>query len=74
EEALRSLDEALRSGSLSAAARFAALRGLLAGRGHDDAVDSVGRAVEDLDFTAARAALERLAAAWNRERDRETTP
>ncbi|WP_247895375.1 hybrid sensor histidine kinase/response regulator [Azospirillum brasilense] len=74
EEALRALEEALRSGSLSAAARFAALRGLLAGRGHDEAVDKVGRAVEELDFAAARAALERLAAAWTRERDRETTP
>ncbi|WP_353860028.1 ATP-binding protein [Azospirillum formosense] len=74
EEALRALEEALRSGSLSAAARFAALRGLLAGRGHDEAVDKVGRAVEALDFAAARAALERLSAAWTRERDRETTP
>lgn len=74
EEALHSLEEALRSGSLSAAARFAALRGLLAGRGHDEAVDKVGRAVEALDFAAARAALERLTAACNRERDRETTP
>ncbi|WP_247895806.1 hybrid sensor histidine kinase/response regulator [Azospirillum brasilense] len=73
-EALRALEEALRSGSLSAAARFAALRGLLAGRGHDEAVDKVGRAVEELDFAAARAALERLTAAWTRERDRETTP
>ncbi|NUB17297.1 hybrid sensor histidine kinase/response regulator, partial [Azospirillum brasilense] len=74
EGALRALEEALRSGSLSAAARFDALRGLLAGRGHDEAVDKVGRAVEALDFAAARAALERLAAAWIRERDRETTP
>ncbi|WP_237905354.1 ATP-binding protein [Azospirillum brasilense] len=74
EEALRALEEALRSGSLSAAARFAALRGLLAGRGHDEAMDKVGRAVEELDFAAARAALERLAAVCNRERDRETTP
>ncbi len=74
DEALRALDGALRSGSLSAAARFGAVRGLLAGRGFDDAVDSVGRAVDDLDFAAARAALERLSAAWNRERDRETTP
>ncbi|CAO3379887.1 ATP-binding protein [Azospirillum argentinense] len=74
EGALRALEEALRSGSLSAAARFDAVRGLLAGRGHDEAVDKVGRAVEELDFAAARAALERLAAAWIRERDRETTP
>ncbi|KAA0676504.1 ATP-binding protein [Roseomonas genomospecies 6] len=74
DEALHALEEALRSGSLSAAARFGAVRGLLAGRGFDDAVDSVGRAVDDLDFAAARAALERLSAAWNRERDRETTP
>ncbi|WP_247874186.1 ATP-binding protein [Azospirillum sp. TSH58] len=74
EEALRLLEEALRSGSLSAAARFAALRGLLAGHGHDEALDKVGRAVEALDFAAARAALERLATAWTRERDRETTP
>ncbi|QCO10672.1 response regulator (plasmid) [Azospirillum brasilense] len=74
EGALRALEEALRSGSLSAAARFDALRGLLAGRGHDEAVDKVGRAVEALDFAAARAALERLAAAWIRERDWETTP
>ncbi|MGY0780763.1 ATP-binding protein [Azospirillum argentinense] len=74
DEALRALEEALRSGSLSAAARFDAVRGLLAGRGHDEAVDKVGRAVEELDFAAARAALERLAAAWTRERDRETTP
>ncbi|CAO3453715.1 hypothetical protein [Azospirillum argentinense] len=74
EDALRALEEALRSGSLSAAVRFDALRGLLAGRGHDEAVDKVGRAVEALDFAAARAALERLTAAWARERDRETTP
>ncbi|CAO3455185.1 hypothetical protein [Azospirillum argentinense] len=74
DEALRALEEALRSGSLSAAARFDAVRGLLAGRGHDEAVDKVGRAVEELDFAAARAALERLTAAWTRERDRETTP
>ncbi|WP_247888922.1 hybrid sensor histidine kinase/response regulator [Azospirillum brasilense] len=74
EDALRALEEALRSGSLSAAARFAAVRGLLAGRGHDEAMDEVGRAVEALEFAAARAALERLAAAWTRERDRETTP
>ncbi|GAA4249722.1 hybrid sensor histidine kinase/response regulator [Azospirillum formosense] len=74
DEALRALEESLRSGSLSAAARFDALRGLLAGRGHDEAVDKVGRAVEELDFAAARAALERLTAAWTRERDRETTP
>ncbi|WP_454017219.1 ATP-binding protein [Azospirillum sp. Marseille-Q6669] len=74
EEAFRALEEALRSGSLSAAARFDALRGLLAGRGHDEAMDKMGRAVEALDFAAARAALERLTAAWIRERDRETTP
>ncbi len=74
DEALSALEEALRSGSLSAAARFDAVRGLLAGRGHDEAVDKVGRAVEELDFAAARAALERLTAAWTRERDRETTP
>ncbi|MBK4720494.1 response regulator [Azospirillum sp. YIM DDC1] len=74
EEALRALEEALRSGSLSAAARFAALRGLLAGHGHDEALDRMGHAVEALDFAAARAALERLTAACNRERDRETTP
>ncbi|KAA1053581.1 hybrid sensor histidine kinase/response regulator [Azospirillum argentinense] len=74
DEALRALEEALRSGSLSAAARFDAVRGLLAGRGHDEAVDKVGRAVEELDFAAARAAVERLAAAWTRDRDRETTP
>ncbi|MBB3267187.1 signal transduction histidine kinase/CheY-like chemotaxis protein [Azospirillum sp. OGB3] len=74
DEALRALEEALRSGSLSAAARFDALRGLLAGRGHDEAVDKVGRAVEALEFAAACAALERLTAAWTRERDRETTP
>ncbi|MGR0184628.1 ATP-binding protein [Azospirillum aestuarii] len=74
EEALRALEEALRSGSLSAAARFAALRGLLAGRGHDDTMGRMGHAVEALDFAAARAALERLTAACNRERDRETTP
>ncbi|NUB08573.1 response regulator [Azospirillum sp. Vi22] len=74
DEAFRALEEALRSGSLSAAARFDALRGLLAGRGHDEAMDKMGRAVEELDFAAARAALERLTAAWIRERDRETTP
>ncbi|AIB13314.1 hypothetical protein ABAZ39_15275 (plasmid) [Azospirillum argentinense] len=74
DEALSALEEALRSGSLSAAARFDAVRGLLAGRGHDEAVDKVGRAVEELDFAVARAALERLTAAWTRERDRETTP
>ena len=74
EEALRLLEEALRSGSLSAAARFAALRGLLAGHGHDEALDRMGHAVEALDFAAARVALERLTAACNRERDRETTP
>jgi HPt (histidine-containing phosphotransfer) domain-containing protein len=60
ERALSELGEALSGNSLSAGARFRALRALLDGHGVDGRLHELGRRIEGLEFEAARLELEAL--------------